>query len=150
MNLAFSNTAKKRRMFGGWFLVAMAAVLLLSFGISYLVVARNSSVAATGNCPVEVCISLDGLSGEPQAVTVKTGSYVQFNALDGRKHNIFLAHSAVQHDDHSRFESGDFAKDEAWKIQIKKDGSYTFVDKYDQSLKVSVVAYTPGRSYKID
>lgn len=132
--------------------VAAVLVLVGSFAFAYHIAGSTNAsqaTAAQSRCPVDACISLDSTSAEPQTITVKTGSYVQFNTADGKKHNLFLAHSGVQHHDHSRYESGDFGSGEAWKVQIREDGSYSFADKYHQSVKVSIVAYTPGKEYKI-
>lgn len=142
------KTPARQRLSKGLILAAVL-LLLVSFGGAYTFAGRSTASGSSAVCPVSACISLDGQVDEPQTITLETGSYVQFNATDDKVHNIFLAHSAAQHDDPSRFESGDFNKGEAWKVQLKKDGSYTFADKYHQSVQVTIVAYTPGKEYKI-
>lgn len=101
-------------------------------------------------CEVAACISLKENAADPNIVSVANGSFVQFNSSDGKKHNISLAHSGAQHDDPQRYESGDFGADEAWKVQFKKDGAYSFRDKYNDNITVSVVVSTPGKDYKIE
>ncbi len=135
--------------------IRFIGLLLLVFAITFtalFVYAGNKG--ATGGvsaapCPVETCISLDNETATPSIVTIKKDSYVQFNAVDGRQHNIALAHSAAQHDDPSRYESGDFQGDEAWKVQFKHDGAYTFRDKANDKVKIDVVVYTEGKDYKV-
>ena len=111
---------------------------------------RGNNEVASSSCPVDACVNLLSGSAEPETVIVTKGQYVQFKSADGEKHNIELAHSGAQHKDPSRYESGDFQKDEAWKVQFKEDGTYTFRDKYNEAINVSVVTYTPGEDYKIN
>lgn len=123
-------------------------VAALSFSGVYAY--ANSRTSAQIACPVEACISLTGSANDSTAMTVETGSYVQFNSADGGNHNISLAHSAAQHDDPQRYESGDFTADEAWRVQFKEDGAYTFTDTYNSDISITIVAYTPGKEYRIE
>lgn len=145
--------------------LAFLGVAILAFGIVYGLLRlqgqgyrgrygtktskASQATSFTTNCPATACIKLLGKTADPDTITVTTGSYVQFNSADGGKHNMALEHSSIQHDDSSEYESGDFKKDEAWKVQIKQDGAYTFRDKYNPGLKISIVAYTKGKDYKI-
>lgn len=124
--------------------------LIASFTGFYAFSSTQNSTVASVRCEVAACISLSKDLSEPQVITVTAGSFVQFNSADGEKHNVALVHSGVQHEDHHRYESGDFKSDEAWKVQFKKDGTYTFADKYNKNIEVSVVVYTPGKDYKIN
>ncbi len=118
-----------------------------SFGVFYSL--ANNRKPAPKKCLVEACVSLYTQSADPTVITVTSGSYVQFNSADGKKHNIALAHSGTQHDDASEYESGDFGAGEAFKVQFKKDGAYTFRDKFNDAISVNVVVYTAGKDYKI-
>jgi plastocyanin len=130
-------------------------VLTASFIGLYLYGSQGTSKAIkpvsqpANECNVRACISLKEGSAEPTLVTVEAGSDVQFNSSDGKMHNLSLVHSGIQHHDESRYESGDFGANEAWKVQFKQDGSFTFHDKYNDKIQVSVVVYTPGKDYKI-
>lgn len=128
-------------------------VTAASFSGLYAYGASNGDkkVQATACSNAEACISLTNVA-EPNIVTIKNGSYVQFNSADNKKHNLFVAHSGSQHsDDHEDevYASGDFSGDEAWRVQFKKDGAYTFQDKYNSDSTINVVVYTEGKDYKI-
>lgn len=137
--------------------LVFVGVALITFGIVYglkLTHTNKTSKASqadsfTANCPATACIKLLGKTADPDTITVTTGSYVQFNSADSGMHNVALQHSSVQHDDTNEYESGDFKKDEAWKVQIKHDGAYTFRDKYNPGLEINIVAYTKGKDYKV-
>lgn len=127
------------------------AVIVLAFVGGYSLSqssARKNDQVSSSSCK-GTCISLYSDKADPEVLTVASGSFVQFNAADGKKHNIALEHSGVQHEDEHTYESGDFGYDEAWRVQFKKDGTYTFRDKYHDKIKVSVVVYTEGKDYKI-
>ncbi len=127
------------------FIAAISFAAVFSFAQK-----KNSSRSLNkADCPVSECVSLYSQSASPDTITVTVGSFVQFNSSDGKKHNISLAHSVVQHEDASEYESGDFEADEAWKVQFKKDGAFTFRDKYNDRISVNVIVYTPGKDYKI-
>jgi len=134
--------------------LVFVAVGLLGFGAVYALSSDSSPKMAAptqATCPVgDSCVSLLGKTASPDIITIKTGSYIRFNSADGGKHNIALEHAAVQHEDDHELESGDFEKDEAWRVQFKQDGTYTFRDKYNPDLKVSVIVYTEGKTYKIE
>lgn len=101
-------------------------------------------------CNTDACISLYKDYAEPNIVTIEAGSFVQFNSVGDSKHNLFLSHSGAQHDDDSEYLSGDFGAGEAWKVQFKKDGAYSFQDKYNEKIYINVVVYTKGKDYKIE
>lgn len=124
-------------------------VTAISFTAFYALALNRNTSLSNSNCGADACVALYSDAADPFALTVKAGSFVQFSSADGKKHNIALAHSGVQHNDPSKYESGDFESDEAWKVQFKEDGSYTFRDKYNDKISVSVVVYTPGKDYKI-
>ncbi len=155
------------------FLVLGIALLagLGSFTAVYGLAQRSGAAlpACQGNC-----VHLNRNGAAPDVVTVAAGNFVEFTAADGKRHNISLVehghdsiqedgqkagHQDDQEDSHGASEngghidqgytSGDFAADEAWRVQFKQDGSFTFVDKYNPKIHVNVVVYTPGKDYKI-
>lgn len=139
-----------KRILRGRGLVVVTALLLGAIGFSGSYAFAQHKNSKGTNCP-GYCVSLSGNNKpDPEVLTIPTGSYVQFNAVDGAHHNIALEHSAVQHDDPSKYESGDFAADEAYKIQFKHDGAYTFRDTYNPDVHINVVAYTPGKNYSVE
>lgn len=131
------------------FVAVVALVFCCVYALSRRPTHKPAESSFTTNCPATACIKLLGKTADPDTITVTTGSYVQFNSADGGMHNIALEHSGAQHDDPTEYESGDFKKDEAWKVQIKHDGAYTFRDKYNPGLEINIVAYTKGRDYKV-
>lgn len=133
-------------------LAAAVAVVGLSFTGLYLYGqgSNNAKAKQASKCPVSYCVALNKDAATPSEISVIAGSYVQFNSADGGTHNLFLAHAAVQHEDASRYESGDFGAAEAWKVQFKQDGAYSFKDKNNEEVEINVVVYTPGKDYKIE
>ncbi len=135
-----------------WRLIGLAGIVAV---VSFLGASFAGTLSGTktqiqqSRCDASACISLSKQSSQPGVITVTSGSYVKFNSGDGQKHNVALIHSGIQHEDENRYESGDFGADEAWKVQFKKDGTYTFEDKYNENAEISVIVYTPGKKYEI-
>jgi plastocyanin len=135
-----------------WQLVLAAIVLAgtASFAATYATSAGRSKVAdvvCTGHC-----ISLSGNEASPNTLAVETGSYVQFNSADGKTYNLGLGkpdgsgHGGHQGD----LQSGDFGKGEAYRLQLSKEGSYIFYDRYNEKISVLVIVYEPGKQYKVE
>ncbi len=140
---------KKSTLLTAGIIVVMA---LVGFGVAFGLSQKSNKPAATKQpyCPQnEACISLHGKSASPDIITVKSGTFVRFNSADGGKHSIALQHAAAQHNDDSEYHSGEFAADEAYRVQFKKDGSYTFRDELNSDYEIKVVVYTPGKDYKV-
>lgn len=134
-------------------IVAVAVIAISSVG-AYMLSTMNQSSSQQANvqqtdCDVAACIPLVRGESEQQVHTVESGSFVQFNSADGQKHHLSLVHSGVQHEDESRYESGDFEADEAWRVEFKEDGTYTFADKYNDNALISVIVYTAGKDYDV-
>jgi plastocyanin len=131
-------------------IVAIIVVMgLAGFGIAFGLSQKNNKTAASA-CPQgETCISLLGKTASPDVITIQPGTFVRFNSADGGKHSIALEHAAAQHNDDSEYHSGEFAKDEAWRVQFKKDGTYTFRDELNPDVKINVIVYTEGKDYKV-
>lgn len=88
-------------------------------------------------------VSLLKDKAEPDIILVKTGQYVQFNARDGKEHNMAQGSGNATGDDHTHqatgVESGIFKKDEAYKVQFNKVGIYAFHDHYNPNLYIRVI-----------
>lgn len=134
-----------------WMLIGFAwIVAVIGFiGASFVGAISTNNDIRQSKCDAAACISLSRQSSQPEVITVTSGSYVNFNSADDQKHNIALTHSGIQHEDKNRYESGDFNADEAWKVQFKKDGVYTFEDKYNENAEITVIVYNPGKKYEI-
>lgn len=129
--------------------IAVVFVVALVIGLSTaLLIKRMNTPMQSASC-AGTCIDLGAASANPDVLTITSGTYVQFNNTDGSKHNIALEHAAIQHEDPTEFDSGDFGKGEAYKVQFKKDGAYTFRDKYHPKIQINVVVYTKGKDYKV-
>jgi len=137
---------------GAKLIVATGLVaILISFGGFYaLAQNRNSSNGPIQkNCGDAVCVSVYDEYADPDVLTITAGSYVQFNAADGQKHNLSIGGDSDHHAEADQFSSGDFEGDEAWRVQFKQDGAYSFRDKYNPKVKINVVIYTEGKDYKL-
>ncbi len=126
-----------------------AVAILLGLSVAYAVKQSSPNTASGSSCD-GTCVALTEKGADPDIVTVTTGSFVQFNSADGKKYSIALEHAAAQHDDDSEFHSNEFGKGEAYRVQFKKDGSYTFRDEFNPKVRVTVIAYTEGKDYKVD
>ncbi len=131
-------------------IVAVIVVMgLVGFGIAFGLSLKNHKAAGSA-CPRgETCIRLLGKTASPDVITIQPGTFVRFNSADGGKHSIALEHAAVQHFDNSEFHSGEFAKDEAWRIQFKRTGTYTFRDELNPDVEINVIVYTKGKYHKV-
>ncbi len=126
----------------GLFLVILGIAFLASYTLS------KQPVTAKVDCK-GVCVSLLEKEASPSTITVTPGTYVQFNSADGKAHSLSLGGGGGEHEHNGSFSSGTFEADEAWRVQFKEEGSYTFHDHYNPNINVLVVVYTPGKSYKI-
>lgn len=124
-------------------------VAALAFAGVYIY-SRSTHRAPTLPCPADACVSITKDGAKPEIITIKSGQSVQFNSADGLRHNLTLVHSAAQHSDDAHYTSGVFARDEAWRVQFKKDGTYTFGDTFNPDMFINVVVYTPGKSYTVE
>lgn len=141
----------KKQINKNYLTIVVVALLLAGVGFagSYIFSHKNSKTAVQSSTCQGNCISLKGSKADPEVLTITAGEYVQFNSADGGRHNIALEHSAVQHEDEHEYESGDFEKDEAFRVQFKKDGAYTFRDKYNPDISINIIVYTKDKKYGI-
>lgn len=88
-------------------------------------------------------VSLLENKAEPDIVLVKKGEYVQFNARDGKEHNLAQGSGNATDNSHNHkaagVGSGVFKKDEAYKVQFNKVGIYAFHDHYNPDTYIRVI-----------
>lgn len=132
------------------FVFIMTAIAIVaasvSFGVTYS--GRPQTVAATGDV---IQVELSGNHANPAVVSVEKGQYVQFNAKDGKMHDIgqgrgesvtHPTHSDVGHEHvYEAKQSGVFGGDEAYKLQFKETGTFTFHDHLNPTISIVVVVY---------
>ncbi len=98
-------------------------------------------------------ISLESKKAEPNVVSIKVGEYVQFNAKDGKTHNIAQGEGDEFSHKHNHpegsAESGKFGPDEAYKVQLKRTGVYHFHDHLNPDIYIAVVVYSPTQPNKL-
>lgn len=128
-------------------LIVTLGGLIGYFGINALVSSDKnlSNTSCQGTC---VYLEKDGM--KPDELAVKVGEFVQFNSADGERHNLAEGDGAenhegadkVDHHDHvGGFVSGEFAADEAWRVQFNKAGTYRLHDHYNANQRILVVVY---------
>ena len=135
----------------GLFLGLPLGIGLLSFVmVLQFTQSRNQSTVAAQSCDADMCVSLQQDGALPGEIAVQAGSVVQFNSADGKSHNLSLGKGGDGHDHAGPFHSGEFAADEAWKVQFKEDGTYYFHDHLNPDINVLVVVYTEGKGFKLE
>ena len=143
MKKVAKKIAKRSRIrFGG-----IAAVAIL-FGLVGFVIARQvgsdrASISATAECPVDVCVALQSEAAVPDTVAINVGQSIQFNSADGQTHSLSQGLGGEEHSHTGPYSSGDFAGDEAWRVQFKQPGTFKFHDHYNPDVNILVVAYEP-------
>ncbi len=101
-------------------------------------------------CEVAVCVALKPEGAVPDTVTVIVGESVQFNSADGKTHSLSQGLGGEEHQHNGVYTSGDFAADEAWRVQFKQPGTFKFHDHYNPAVNILVVAYEPGNVKPIE
>ncbi len=140
-----TEKAAKNQLF---FIILVAAIVsVVSFAVAFTV--SQSKTASLNRCE-GICVALRDNKADPDTVSVKAGTYVQFNSADGKTHNLSLGKGGEEHSHTGKFSSGDFGADEAWRVQFKEEGSFLFHDHFNPKINVLVVVYTPGKDYKIE
>lgn len=127
---------------------------LIGFCAAYAFSARDKKTSDaeifSSSCSVDTCVALTETGAQPDTVTVKKSSFVQFNSADGKTHSLSLGKGGEEHEHtNKKFQSGDFNGDEAWRVQLNDEGSFFFHDHYNPKINILVVVYTPGKDYKI-
>lgn len=87
-------------------------------------------------------VSLLKDKADPDIVLAQVGDYVQFNARDGRQHILEQGSGNAVDKNHAHKEgvtSGVFNSDEAYKVQFKKVGIYSFHDHKNADIYIRVI-----------
>ena len=123
------------------FLSVFILTIGTAFGISYKVgffTSPPKKLAANIHM-----VSLVGKKADPEIVLARVGDYVQFNSRDGKNHDLEQGsgNAIDESHDHKEFAlgSGNFTKDEAYKVQFKKVGIYAFHDHYNPDIYIRVI-----------
>lgn len=137
----------RQLIFKPWLMIALA-IAGVGIGVATTLVSASPSTQAAA-CP-EPCVLLKADGMYPNELAVQVGETVQFNAADGRKHNIAEGDGAMTHEGHNApshhehvggLVSGDFAADEAWRATFKKPGTYKLHDHYNPKQNILIVVY---------
>lgn len=131
-----------------WLFALALGLAGATFGVVYGL-SKDSNRSIQTQCD-GTCVALYADKADPEVLTVTKDSFVQFNSADGQKYNLTTGgDNGVHHDRFDQYNSGDFKAGEAWRVQFKQDGAYSFKDIYHPKIKLNVVVYTPGKDYKI-
>lgn len=133
------NIAKNKGILIG---VVLAVIGLSAFFIGFSVSNKQTlSQKPAETCEVERCIALTGSGANPDEVSVKIGSTIQFNSADGNSHSLSLGAGGEKHSHNGPFNSGEFKADEAWRATFDEPGTFLFHDHDNPDINVLVVAY---------
>ncbi len=81
----------------------------------------------------------------PDAIVVKLGELLEFDARDGKLHDIARGGGDEFNQSHSHeefgIESGKFGPDEGYRVSFRAPGVYHFHDHYNPRIFVAVVVY---------
>jgi plastocyanin len=125
------------------FLVISATVAFLGTYLSMKIIDEESTGLNNDRQKNIHMVSLLQDGAEPDIIIAKPGDYVQFNARDGTEHNLSQGSGNASSNDHlhdgAGIGSGVFQSDEAYKVQFKKQGIYSFHDHLNPDIYVRVV-----------
>jgi plastocyanin len=124
-------------------------LIAIAFAAAGFMIARQVAIDSQGATASQyacegTCVALMADKAEPDTLTVKAGEYVQFNSADGKAHSLSLGLGGKEHQHKGPFSSGAFQADEAWRVQFKEPGTYTFHDHLNPNINVLVVVYQEG------
>lgn len=126
----------------GKFVVTVVALVVATAG--FVVTNQMIDRELTEASAAGVQIMLKDNKATPNTVTIKVGETVQFNTADGLTHEMGLGEGGDHHEHLGTYSSGDFGAGQAWRVQFKEPGTYTFHDHYHPEINVLVVAYKPS------
>lgn len=87
-------------------------------------------------------VSLLSNKADPDIVLAQVGDYVQFNARDGREHVLEQGSGNAVDKNHAHekgISSGVFSSAEAYKVQFRKVGIYSFHDHKNADIYIRVI-----------
>lgn len=127
-------------------LIPILVAGLIGFTAMYAVATNKASDnnASSVSAASKFQVDLTSAKAIPDTITVPVGQAVQFNTKDGKKHNISLGEGGEEHEHTGKYSSGDFGKDEAWRVTFTEPGTFTFHDHYNPDINILVVAYKPA------
>ena len=91
-------------------------------------------------------VQLRSTGAFPDVKTVEKGSYIEFDARDGRSHNIYegLAHAGHESASTNKVtESGIFGVDSGYRVTFSQVGTYEFHDYLHDNITITVIVYEP-------
>ncbi len=132
------------------YIIILIILLGLVSSVFTYSLSSNTSTVSSNNACEGTCVSLRSDKASPETVAVARGSYVQFNAADGKSHSLSLGEGGHDHEHKGSFHSGTFKADEAWRVQFNDEGTFQFHDHLNPDINILVVVYEPGKDYKIE
>lgn len=131
------------------FAVVLAGIVgfgaVYGFSSAYM----DTKSASQDDCK-DTCVALRKDGANPNSIAVALDSYVQFNSADGKSHNLSIGKGGDEHEHTGKYYSGEFQADEAWRVQFKEEGTYTFHDHLNPKINIVVIVYQPGKDYKVE
>lgn len=120
--------------------VALATIVATFYSGNTFGVSSPSEKVTPSNTHI---VSLLKDKADPEIVLANVGDYVQFNAKDGKEHNLSQGSGNAVSENHAHneigLESGVFKADEGYKIQFKKVGIYSFHDHNNPDMYIRVI-----------
>ena len=127
----------------------VVGILLVTSGVGFAL--AKTSAPKVSSTPPDHTVSLLNDHADPSAIAVTKGDYVQFNAKDGKTHNIGqgsgndevhqgLNGTSHEHDYRAK-ESGAFGADEGYRVQFNQTGTFSFHDHLNPKISVTVIVY---------
>ncbi len=105
-------------------------------------------------------VNLTSHGADPNVIAVVKGQYVQFNARDGKQHQMsqgsgdneahHQTHMGVHEHQVNGKDSGVFGPSEAYRVQFSQTGTFNFHDHLNPKLSITVVVYEPDRKVSSD
>ena len=129
-------------------IIVVTVALLCGFGAAFVLTSRPNSNKAVASNSTPVQVDLKDDMATPSQVTIPVGQTVQFNTKDDLAHEMSLGEGngdSHHHEHEGDYSSGEFGKGEAWKVNFKKAGTFTFHDHKHPNINVLVVAYQPNK-----
>lgn len=122
-------------------IILIAAIFSLAAAFGFLI----NSKQPTKEKQVVHSVALNADRAVPDILSIKLGEIVVFNSRDGQSHNIAQGKGndfkrAHDHPEGS-IESGRFAADEGYRVELKKTGTYNFHDHLNPNIYVTIVVY---------
>jgi len=135
METAQRSDSRSVKVLALWTLLACASVgtYFLSHRIESRADGAASAFLATG---ARHQIVLTSGRASPTSVESRVGDEVLFLVKDSRAHNIAEERSSRRD---ARLESGEIGKDESYSLVFQTPGTYSFYDRMDQDIHVSIV-----------